>query len=299
MHLSKTDTLAPSTRKGFWKKGFQTLSHVRLEALYISFFLIILPQLLLEGYFAIKGEQVIEILKQSTHAQKGTRTDIFALGANALEFGSNYVVSYLALWLVVLVAYFALVHISVEFNTGKPPLGALEAIKRGVRSVFPRGLIACVLFLLIFGLAQVILPPLVLFLLPGLMIPVLISYLGFGSFKALKQALFIDYGQGFPGGRWALLFQLISVGAFFYAGVLLSVFVSDWLLHLDEWFGFSRVLFSSAIAGLPVSAMYIASYLLRTLGISFMLVLLASFSASLYFWVKALANALPEKGVRA
>jgi hypothetical protein len=286
-----TESQVEKTVESFWQKGFATLKGTIPGAIYISFLAFVLPQIIYELAFAYKTAELAEISKHFT-TNTGT-VDFYQLLQPAGTYGFKVMFAGAVVWFVHVTGYFGIVHLCQCVATGRATPKVHEALGRGLTLTARRGLLALIVFAILFLIVQVLLPPAILTLLPGIMIPVLIASGTTGVFRPVIQALKMSYGDRFPGGRWALFFQLMSLGAFFYAGVLLVVFLANQILVIDTWLNLPRGLWTMQIASLPLSPMYLVSLIFKLASLSFIGCLLAAISVTFFTWV----NRLPRTGI--
>lgn len=227
----------------------------------------------------------------------------FAAGTGPLDFyrllepAARYASSFLAvnalLWIIHIAGYLGLVQVchAAALGKGLPPLW--NVLLEGLFLTIRRGFLAISLYIGLFFVVQMVMPPAILILLPGLMLPVLLVSGTRGVFRPIAHALKISYGERYPGGKWPLFFQLMSFGAFFYAGVLLSVFLSNQILDLDVLLSLPRGLWNTSIWGLPLSPMYVLSLLFKLTTLSFVISMMAAISVTFFIWVRR----LPTHGI--
>src|SRR5690606_16880934 len=108
---------------------------------------------------------------------------------------------------------------------------------------------------------------------------------------------FMRYVGAFPGGKFALLFQLMSLGAFFYAGLILAFFAANKITLAHETFGFLSPL-SATVTASPYTYLYLSGLLLRSFLVGGLVLVLACFSTTLFYWIRSFSSPLPKDGLR-
>ena len=290
---------SPASPKTLWQKNFQTLRAVLTPALYISFLGFVLPQIALELIFAPRAGNLVEIIKDFTDQAVTGGGDFFALGTQGMQFSFAYIAYVISLWVFSLIAYHALVFVVSQYCLGRalPPLP--QALGEGFKFFLPKGLVATFLFFIVFGLSQVVFPPLILLAMPGVMAPVLIIAEKRGSFSAVKNSLSLGYAKSFPLGKFNLLLQIVSLGAILYAALLFSYFIFGWVLEADLLFNIPRSIWNQKISGYPFHLGFLLAFVIKVFLVSLVCCLIGVFSTSTYYWIKALKSPLPKQGIQA
>jgi len=280
-----------------WQKGWQTLQGIGPRAIAISFLAIFLPQLGFELVFAHQAAETVGRTREFLSQIATTTPDFFFLVAQLSSFVGAYLAWALLLCFFYLAAYFALIYVANEYNRGRalPTVG--RALLNGVKFSVPRGILAAMVLLVLFAMVQLFLPPVVLVLLPALMVPVFIVCEKNGAFTSIKRAVFIGYGERFPGGRIAVMFQAMSIGAMFYAFFLLIFFLTSHIQTLDQWLGVSRAIALVQVDGLPFNILFLLSQLVRTALTATAVTLLAAYTTGFYFWAQSFDSPIPKEGI--
>ncbi len=224
--------------------------------------------------------------------------DIFDLAQMASPFFSTVVLLGFVTMVLHLVGYYSLMMVADIFHKGgqQPPL--FIVLKDALVLVLKRGFIAVLLYWLIVLGAQVVLPPAIFFVAPGIMIPVLLVTERCSLFRSIGRVVKLNFAHSFPGGKWALFFQFLSLGAFVYTGVLLMFYFRTSIYDIDIFLGITNTLFTREIDGLPFNALYAFVLTFQLLLWSLLLVFTSTYSVSAYHWVRAFDKKLPSGGVR-
>jgi len=286
------------TTKGIWQKGFQCLSAVSLKTVYISFLTILLPQILFELLISRESTQVSKnIIDFSLSNASGLGVDVFALGPIVTPFLSTVVVAGLALAVLHLVGYYAVMMTADSFHKGELQKSLWTVLVDALVLVVKRGFLAVFIFWLVVLFAQVVLPPAIFIVAPGILIPAILVTQRCSLFKAVKQVVKLDFTKSFPGGKWALFFQLLSFGAFVYTGVLLLFYFRASMYSLDIWLGLTNSFLSNQIAGTPFNGFYILVVSIQLVLWSVLMAFVSTYSVSIYHWAKAFEKKLPKGGI--
>jgi len=282
--------------KGIWQKGFQCLSAVSLKAVYISFLTILLPQILFEIFV---GQEALQVTKNIRYFGNGSEvgSDIFALGNIAAPFFSLVMVAGLILALAHLVGYYALMMAADSFHRGEQQKSLWVLLIDSLVLVIKRGFLAVFLYWLVVVIAQVILPPAIFFVAPGILIPALLVTERCSLPSAIKQIVKLNFTRVFPGGKWALFFQLLSFGAFVYTGILLLFYFRSSMYNLDIWLGLTNSFLSTQIVGTAFNGFYVIVVITQLLLWSVLMAFVSTYSVSIYHWAKAFEKRLPGGGV--
>lgn len=287
--------------KTFWQKSFQTFKGIQPQALYISILGFILPQICFEMSFAGKSALVVERFKETL---KPAAVDLekagngfFALLSLTSDFIIQFVISASLLSFFYMVVYCSLIHMATNFSKGKPVGLFYKAFYWSLRKSSFKSALALILVFMVSVLGQLVFPPFILLLIPCVIIPVLIEAEQVGAFKSIRLSFNFRYAKDFVGGSWGVLFHLVSMVAIFYLTFEAIWLLTQYILELDRFIDVPANIWNSPFYGLPFTKIYFLVFIVRLILFSFLINLFAVFTTSLYFWILAIRNALPEEGI--
>lgn len=182
----------------------------------------------------------------------------------------------------------AIVHLSSAVIK-KESVAPEEAIRKGLKSVFPHGIVI-VFFASLMSLEHAFLGPFRIFTLFSLMAIVIMVNDRKGCFSSLKHAMLFKYSSPIHGGGFSAAFVLIGLGCLVFACEYSLGLIYELLLHADEYLNIPRFPWSYAIPILPFSPMYLIANVSYALGISVVLSLVACYLVSLYYSVRSRIN---------
>lgn len=288
------DKISPPT---IWRLGLGTLKGLGSRAVFITFGFIALPQIVFEMFFSMKSLSLSQDIRKNTGDFTDRGIDFLDFFNPAGSFLSSYIAMSFVLGIVYLCTYFSLLHLAVEYIKARPSPSVWSALLHGAKKCLPKGLLAIFFFMCLLITVQIILPPTVIFLLPGIMIPVLLEVEEGGVFRSLRDGLSLRYGRNFPGGVISLFFQIVSIGAFFYIGVILSFYFQDFVLNLDLYFDSAYGLVHAQFFSFPFSVVFFAAYAIKICIISVLVLVLACYSVTLYYWIKSKQTPVGRHGI--
>lgn len=283
-----------SQQSTFWAKVAQTLKVIYKECLVLCVLGIVMPKLALEFTF---GRYSHDIFMQLRGFEGNS--DFLSVFSFLSKFLLPYFSSTLGFGLLCVIIYFSIIHIADDYYRGQPLPKISRALWRGLKSTVPKGIIAILLFSMGLLTSQIVFPPLVLFLLPGFMIPVLlVVHKKTTLLASFREAMSMSYGRRFPGGFWALMFKVMSIAAFFYFAVLLAFYGSEKLLVLDNYLPIPRGFFSTPLReGWPFTYAFLSAAIFKSLLLPLITTLLAVVTTSFYYWIIAHQSPLPPQGI--
>ncbi len=265
--------------------GLNSARATRRPTLLIIGLGMILPQLLLSLLLDVYAAGTVIELRQLFTLKAGAPGSFDAIMQPAVAFAERLGLASLLLFLIILVSYFALVHLAVHERRGDSRLGFSQALRLGVKTSIPSGLlmVLCLFFLSVIG--QVLIVPAVLIGVLSLIVPTILVAEQRGVLVSLREALTMRYARREGRSAWAVIFTLLAFGSLFYL-LLASVAVgSDWLLHADEYLHLGRGQWSTPLTGTVFGPVYLAVSLLESTLSMALLGLLPALTTAFYFGV--------------
>lgn len=268
--------------------GLATLGATAKPTLVIALLGMVLPQVLLSLVFDAYSGNVVRDIQALFDAQGGATTGFLTLVAPAISYMSELIGFILLITLVIMVSYFALVHVAVAHQQAAGQLSAGRAWLLGMKTVVPKGVIVLVCLLLLTVIGQVLIAPAVLVAVMSLAIPVILVTERKGAFRSLWEALTLRYVRQSVYSGWAVLFMLLSLAALFYTVAALVGLLSQWLLIADQKLVFlhlSRLPWVSTFAGQPFGPIYLGITILEAAVTTTLMAAFPALTAALYFLV--------------
>jgi len=286
--------------KAFWQKAFQTFIALLPQSAYVAVLFFVLPQLVFSLYYGIVADQAwwqVLALSQDTLGTQG-RVDIIDV-FNAITPTLFLLIGVFFVAAIFFVAgYLTLCCTANLYFSGRPKPSLPRAFMMSLPHL-PGALLGALLLFVVVGLIQLTFPPLVLLLVPLGMTPIFMVCENRGVFSAMKYCATLKYMPPLPGSKLGMFFQLMTITAIFYLGLMLAVFVSQFFLTFDQWLGFHHNFWSERLGEAPYTAAFAISQVFDSLAGSAFLVLYICMTANAYFWVKSYLGRLPEEGLQA
>jgi hypothetical protein len=134
-------------------------------------------------------------------------------------------------------------------------------------------------------MGQVLIAPAIIMAVLSLVVPVILVSERRGAFSSLWRALTLKYVSRAEYSGWTVLFNLLTIGAVFYAVLIGTGFVTEALLFLDERLGLPRDVWTYTFGGLPFGPVYLVVSLIETVITMVVLAAFPAMTAALYFTV--------------
>jgi hypothetical protein len=269
----------------------QTFSSLRItwrENLKILALGVVLPQLGLNLYFDLNDHGPVKALRELGEAL-GRRRDTISfrnLLAPAMDYASQLGIAVFIVLLWTLIAYFALVHLSVHVAQTGGPLQVRSAWVRGVRAVIPKGFLLLVGTLFFAGLlGQIAVAPVIFFLVLASMIPVIVAVEHRGVFWSFRSAISMSYIRTSAYSGWNVFFTLMTVFAFLYTLLAIAAYGGSQLIVLDEVLEIPRDFWLHTFPGRSFGPLYLGLLVLETLVTSLAFCFAAAMTVAVYFAV--------------
>lgn len=245
----------------------------------------VLPQLAADLWFDVRGAAVAEALRALFDSRAGTKVAVWELIGPAVAFATPYFAVTVALFIISVSAYFALVELAVQQLRNQPVPAATAALKRGLSLALKRlpGLFLVMILLGLFG--QVMTAPVIVASVLGLVLPVIIVAEGKGAIRSAIDAVTMRYARASAYGVWGVAFNLLSLGASFYFGFMLVALGIEQFLILDQRLPALRPLWSIRFGSLPLGPVYLFATIAETALLMGILAFVPAVTASLYFTV--------------
>jgi hypothetical protein len=251
---------------------------------------VVLPQLALNLYFDLKDQGPVAALRELATAL-GRRRDAMSyrdLLKPALDYASELGVSLFVATLWMLVAYFALVQISVHAAQTGSAMSVRSALVRGSKAALPRGFLVLLGTLFFAGtLGQIAVAPVIFFLVLASMIPVIVVVEQRGAFWSFSSAVSLRYVRSSAYSGWNVFFTLMSAFAILYTLVVASAYGTSQLMVLDEALEIPRVFWLQTFPGVSFGPVYLVLLSLETLVTSVAFCIAPAMTVAIYFAVFA------------
>jgi hypothetical protein len=268
----------PLSSSSLWKTAWIATMACKKSIGTLLFAGIFLPRALLDFIYDDKSILLSKSLQlMASDNQKGIM--------DFISEGSNYYSTYLGLsfatWLLSLGIYFSVVFIVVSWHR-QQVLSIQDALSKGLRCIFPKGFVLAASGMSVLIIGQVLTAPAFILAILGLMAPVIIVTRSKGAASSVWDSFTVRYSRGTPYSGWSVMFTLMSVGAMFYALLIVSALAGDLFLNLDHYIGIKRSLWVSESV---LSSTYLLSILAQNLISVCAVGLLPGLTTALYFAV--------------
>ena len=265
-----------------WTKALELLSGQIKPISKVGMLCFFIPYLVSMLLFAFQSTYTVGQIVETEHQEY---TSILGPTYSFLIFTIVVGLGVLALGIA---GFTAIVHISSAVIK-EEEFSPEEAIKLGLKSVFPHGLVI-VIFASLMSLEHAFLGPFRIFTLFSLMAIVIMVNDRKGCLGALKNAMLFRYSSPIHGGGLSAAFVIIGLGALVFACEYSLSLLYELFLHADEYFNLPRILWSLSIPSMPFSPMYLIANISYAFGISMILSLVACYLVSLYYSVRSRIN---------
>ena len=212
----------------------------------IVLFGMVFPDLLLSAVIDIHGASAVAIVRQAT---RGNFQEVLA---SAFDFLGILLPGLLILLMITVSSYLALIQLAVS----ETPLSSFEALRRGVISALPRGLFLLIFIGLLVGVGQALVIPAIIVGILSLMAPVILTSENKGAWRALKEALTLNYVRGTSFSGWSAFSCLLYLSGLFYLVAVSLTTMSERLLALDLYAGVPRWIYLEHFHNLPFGLTY-------------------------------------------
>lgn len=273
--------------KDIWQKALDTLRSTWRQTLFIMTAGLVLPQLLADLWFDTLGAQAAQRMRGLFESHDGVKTAFWDLIEPVLSFAAPFFVGSLLVLVVTATAYFALVNLAVQHMRDGEQLTIREALLRGLAATARRlpGLLFVVIVLTFVG--QVFVLPAIIASVLGLAAPVIAVADHKGSFRAALDAITVQYARRSAYGPWAVSFNMLSLGATFYFGVMVVALGIEQLLMLDQSIPALRPFWSQQLGNLAFGPIYLLASLAESVLLMALVAIIPVTTTALYFTVAA------------
>lgn len=281
------DIVKPVTLALTWNRTIDTLKATLRPAIPVAIGGLFVPCVLAHFALSIASQNPVLTMRHNVETAPFGDKSLFM---NLLENLSGFLQMSTAIGFAAFcfsgITYLALVSMAISYNRGIKVISPKEAINLGIKAFFPKGLLIF-LFAIILSIEHAILGPFRILTMLTLVAPVILLHDRRGLRFALWNALSLKYATPRTGGRFAVFFILLSLGALVFFSEALIDIAAAYLLHLDESLGFSRGFWRQGLTtGGPLTLIYTLVTALKYLGFCIILTGLASFTTSLYFLLR-------------
>lgn len=286
MHQPPHDAPEPARPDGpaaTFKEAFLIL---RSQGIYLSIGGFAIPLLLLDLYSALRSKGYVTEINDFI---KGAGSPGFSGLEGLLTIMSDFLVAWgLGMLLVLVVAtsaYYGLIYQTLGGSSGRGG----EAFLRGIRKV-PAGLLT--LLLCLFLVANLRFYFFFLFVVVSLLLmtPVIQINEKTGVFRSIWQSLSLGWARGFPGSRWVVLFQVISIGAAVMA-LLIGVYsLEDALINIDRVLPMDRRTWFPSLPGQNFGMIWLLATIIKCVLVAFCLGFAAILSQRYYSGIHAFSD---------
>ncbi len=265
-----------------WGQTFTLLTQTFLSVRKIALGFFLLPLLLLEIFMGYQGIATGSAIQSATTAQEQapTASGYLNLVASFYTFLGPYLFGLLAVMIVLLTGYIALILFFLQVRTEETIQPLKQICLRSLKLLLPKG-IPFLGFFLLLSLEQAFFSSLRVFSAFALMAIVISLYEKLGMWRSLLHALFFRYTGLQRGGAFRIAFILVMTLSFFsMAQVGLEFFFLHF--HTGEGINTLPAFLRVPLWGMPFSLLGLLGHGLRLAGYSFLLTFLAGFSVTLY-----------------
>lgn len=271
-----------TTLRDIWQRALDILGKTKRQTLIIGVVGLFLPQVAIGLYLDARSGGVAAGLRQVYEATAATPTFYSTLAEPGMGFFAELMGLSMAGVVMLMAAYFALLHVVVAAFRGEPPPAAGKALALGLRTALPKGLILILAFVLLSFIGQIFVAPAILIAILSLNVPVLLVAEKQGAWRSMVNAVTLRYAR--PYG-WVAMFMLMSVAALLYIVIAVAALGSDALMDLDQHLGVARGPWLFLLPGMPFGPFYLATEILETALVVAALSIMPALTASLYFAV--------------
>lgn len=213
---------------------------------------LLLPNLLINTLIDVQGSETANLMRLIEIKQLNDLVDPTS------KFLSIFGPAILG-WVTITVAsYLALIHLIFELQLGRSQPSGWAALKRGLRIAFPRGLILLLILIILVGAGQILLIPAVAIAVLSTMAPIIMVAEGKGSWRSIKDALFLRYIRSSQISGWGIFSTLLYLSGLYYVTAIGIYLLNERLLELDFFSNISRQVYISYFRGLPFGVAYFA-----------------------------------------
>ncbi len=278
---------AKLTSKHIWQKALDTLRSTRRQTLIITASGLILPQVLVDLWFDASGARAATEMRALFEGHATVKTAFWDMIAPVVAFAGPFFLASVLVFMVALASYFALVSLAVEHMRNGHPLAVGEALSQGMAAALRRipGMLVVVVVLAFLG--QLFVAPAIVAAVLGLVLPVIVVAERKGALRAAFEAVTIKYARRSPFGAWAVVFNLLSLGATFYFAFMLVALLVEQFLLLDQRVPALRALWSVRFGSLPIGPVYLVATLTESTLLMAIVALIPAATVALYFTVSA------------
>jgi len=274
-----TTSRAPTSRN-IWKTALDGIKDQYQQIMAFAVLGIFLPQVILNYFFDITSIQAGQLIQTLSLQENSTINSIME---SSIEHFSNFFFGNIFVWAISVGAYFAILEILVAGHRGQK-ISSLDAIKSGLKSIFPKGFVLSIsmILLLVLGQSAIFTLPALILATLGLMAPVIMVSSQKGALTAIWHAIGLKYVKGTGFNTWSVMFGTMSVGAIFYACFSLSHLFLDFALNADSYFALPRYLWINESL---ISNIYFIFSFLTKIFTTIALVFLPGVTTAMYFAV--------------
>ena len=135
-------------------------------------------------------------------------------------------------------------------------MSSSAALRRGIVWALPRGMFLLIFVGVLLAVGQALIIPAILICILSIMAPVILVAENKGAWRALMDALTLNYARRTPYSGWATFSCLLYICGLFYLVIVSSVTMNERLLALDVFAGAPRGIYLSYFYELPFGLPY-------------------------------------------
>lgn len=279
-----------------WKQGFETISQLRSQMVYLSLVGMAIPLSLFEVYQGQISHNFSSIFREIRGYSESV--EFFTYFSSLSEFIGQYGISWVVLLSFLTLPYFHMVLLATDKLEGRERSVASQ-LGTSLRSAVPSGIMSGITIMglmFIFSVLSVsFLGPLAQFaLLLAISLCCAVPYLlvtqRTGPIRSVFSALKMSYAPPIRGIRWSIFFQLSSTQIFLIAVILSLATLKQYALDLDLLMGWKRDSWAIPSPIPPFSWVYLMSHFIYSLAVGFSLMSFAVITSTFFNKIRSLGD---------
>jgi hypothetical protein len=251
----------------------------------IIVFTFLLPQLLFFLHTSFRSQQSVDQLWRLSGDYSITNEFYQLLSVEMASYAMEYFAIWIGLWLFFVTGYMSLVDIAIRTESDRPLDSVRSILGKNLKKNLASGLILSLLMGLIFFIGQAIMAPMIILGILALIAPVILVQRGSRPLTAISDAVFFKYAQSSQISIWQIFFSLGGCIAILYGMMLMTIWLKEQTLILDQTAHLDRWLWSASFLSFPFSPVYLVTQVFYLSVTMMLLGFLPTISTRLYFEV--------------
>jgi len=187
-------------------------------------------------------------------------------------------------FLIEVLGYFALLHLLKAYFRAKRIPTVRQALLAALKQLVPTGIICMAVIGILLIVAQVIFPPLLVFVAPALVAPVLIVNGKKSALRAVNDSIRLKFlGKAQQPERFAVMFQLLTIAATMYVSVATIAWLIQEFYVFDELAAIGNTFWLKTFGHFSFGPVYLIGNLIEIVGSAFVVMIVAAATSAVYF----------------